>query len=195
MWSDFFFQVMATIGGAGVVIISGLKLLGTILSDRIARKEQRNIDSELERERQEYGVRRVQADLFAKSQFDVYLQLWAVLQELQLAIDAAWQSASPANVERLVDRIGATEKQLNAWSVLIDEKQLREIRRILGIVQGFKAGKEYLTQLRFDSPVDDDSMRSIQVQIERNRALRDQFATALDRLRRVFRDRMAALDR
>lgn len=82
------YNLLAVIGGAGVVVLGLSKFLGRIWGKRIERNEQRKIDAIPRLEDQEYGVRRVQADLFARNQYDVYLKLWGELQQLRLTVDA-----------------------------------------------------------------------------------------------------------
>src|SRR2546428_11032730 len=104
---DVVLKTLAAIGGVGVIVAGLSKWLGNVWRDRLRERERRQTEGELEVLRQQLGVRRAQVDLFAKSQFDLYVGLWKSLQDLRDAGDALWREASLENIERFAIQLRA----------------------------------------------------------------------------------------
>ena len=188
------YQVLAVIGGAGVIVLGLSAFLGRVWEKRIERQEQRQIDATAERERQEYGVRRVQTDLFARNQFDVYLKLWGELQALKLTIDALWDDVSDANLVRLTEQLRSAQYQLESWCLFIEPDHLARLRHTLRhtlhTIGNYSAGKFMLRDL-YDHNVSSANKSKIQQQIRRNADDRRDFEHALEALRLSFQRRMS----
>jgi len=64
-------DILAIIGGAGIVIIGLSKYVGDIWRDRLRERERKRTEIELESFRNNLLVKRVQTERFLKSQYDV----------------------------------------------------------------------------------------------------------------------------
>jgi hypothetical protein len=191
---DIIFEILATVGGAGVVIIGLSKLLGNIWRDRLKEQERKRSEIALETLRQHYSIRRVQADKFAASQYDIYLELWETLQALRLAVDALWGKVTKQNISNLLRQLRTTEQKVNDWSIFFEEEHLQELRRLLRIIESFHTGKLLLNEIRTEKDLDYLKLDEIKNQIEQNRKYKDQLENLLDELRCHFREQLSSID-
>ena len=72
--SELIVDILGVLGGAGIIILGLSKFIGTIVQNRIQEKERKQTEESLELDRQRYGLRRVQADRYANSQYEVYIE-------------------------------------------------------------------------------------------------------------------------
>lgn len=192
---ELIFQILATLGGAGVVVIGLSKLLGNIWQDRLKEQERKRTELELEAVRQLYNTRRVQADKFAGSQYDIYLELWETLQALRLTVDALWEQVTKQNISNLVRQLRTTKQKVNNWSIFFDEDHLQELRNLIKAIESFSTGKLSLEEIRSRNDLNYLRVDEIKNQVERNRHYKDQLEELLENLRRNFRERLSAGDR
>ena len=188
------YHVLAVLGGAGVLIIALSKWLGYVWRDRIKERERKKSEMELEYERQRLGLRRVQADKFAESQFDVYVELWQKLQGLSMLVDALWDSCTRQNIAMLANELTETKEKVKKWSMFFEEEHLRELRRMFDTLGNFESGKIKLIKIRSQDDMDKYYPIAIERQINQNRGYREEFNTILERIRQSFRDRFRGLD-
>jgi len=184
------YDVLAVIGGAGVVVIGLSAFLARVWEKRIERRERRQIDATAERERQEYGVRRVQADLSARNQFDVYLKLWGELQALKLTVDALWEEVTDGNLLRLTEQLRSAQHQVDSWCLFIEPDHLARLRRAFDMIGNYSAGKFALRDL-YKHNIASANKSKIHQQIHRNAHDRREFEDALEALSLSFQSRMS----
>lgn len=187
-------QILATVGGGGVIVIGLSKLLGNIWQDRLKEQERKRTELELETVRHLYNIRRVQADKFAGSQYDIYLELWETLQALRLTVDALWEQVTKQNVSNLVRQLRTTKQKVDNWSIFFDEDHLQQLRGIIKAIESFSTGKLSLEEIWSRNDLNYLQVGEIKTQVERNRHYRDQLEELLENLRRNFRDRLSARD-
>ena len=179
-------DVLAILGGAGIIILVLLKILGSIWRDRITQKQI-----------QKFGVRRIQADKFAESQFDVYIELWQSLQGLKFCVDATWEKATLENVKALKAELSITNRQINRWSLFINKKHLKALKNIIKTISDFEAGKTSLIQLNSLKLIDSwgkHLLYQIEKQVHENQELKQSFEILLEEIRREFQKSLTSLD-
>jgi hypothetical protein len=191
---DTMYKILAAVGGSGVIIIGFSKLIGNILRDRLKEQERKRSEFALETMRQHYSLRRIQADKFASSQFDIYLELWETLQALRLAVDVLWNKVTKQNISNLLRQLRTTEQKVNDWSIFFEEEHLQELRRLLGIIESFHTGKLLLSEIRTEKDLDYLKFDEIKNQIEQNRKYKEQLEQLLDKLRCYFHKQLSSID-
>ena len=188
------FQVLSAIGGIGVIVIGLSKFLGDLWRDRRKEDARRNTELELAQTHQRLENRRVQADKYTETQFDVYRELWESLQGLHLTVDALWQRCSKQNLVALARQLERTKKSVGNWSLFFETVHLRELNRLFKILEHFHLGKVRLLELRSDSELRDWHLHEVEQQIQENYRYKDEFDAFLEKLRRSFKDRLSSLE-
>ena len=194
---DLIVQLLAALGGAGILIIllSFLfRILGRIWPDLLKESERRRTEYGLELRRQLLGHRRIQADRFAESQYDIYLELWEALQALWLTVDALWHKATKQNISSLARELHATKAKIQKRSIFFEDSHLIELNRLIETLEQFKAGKIRLVDIRSQQDMREVSPYDIQREIESNRQYKEKFEELLDKLGRSFRDRLSDIE-
>jgi len=186
-------DILAVLGGAGIIILGLSKFLGVIWRDRIKESGRRDTEEALEAKRQRYGLRRVQADKFAESQFDIYIELWQMLQGLSLTVDSLWQRATKTNIETLARELAATKDKVNAWSIFFEKRHLKELNKLFEILENFETGKIRLVEIRSKNDMRDVSPEAVSYQIQQNRMFKEDFENLLEEMRDSFKSRLSEL--
>ncbi|MCK4347709.1 MAG: hypothetical protein KAW47_03750 [Thermoplasmatales archaeon] len=187
-------DILAILGGAGIIILGLSKFLGGILRDRIKESGRRDTEGALEANRQRYGIRRIQTDKYAESQFDVYIKLWQTLQGLHLAVDSLWHRATKTNIEALARELTATKEKVNAWSIFFEKRHLKELNKLFKILENFRAGKIRLIEIRSREDMGYVFPDVIRDQIEQNRSFKEDFEKLLEELRVSFKLRLSEIE-
>ncbi len=190
---ELLFQVLAAIGGVGVIVLGLFKFLGNVWRDRLKERERRHTALSVQDEGQRYGLRRVQTDRFAQSQYEVYVTLWQALQTLALAVDALWHKATASNVWSLATELEMARESVRKWSLFVEDHHLDDLERIFEILYFFKTGKLAVYEIRSRDHLHTVDLAEVEQQIEANRALKEQFEALLDQLRVSFRERLGNL--
>lgn len=187
-------DILAILGGAGIIILGLTKFLGGVWRDRIKESERRDTEEVLEVNRQRYGMRRVQTDKYAESQFDIYLELWQTLQGLRLAVDSLWHRATRTNIQVLAKELATTKEKVNGWSIFFERPQLIELNKIFKTLENFRAGKIRVVQIRSREDMDYVLPDAISNQIEQNRMFKEDFEKLLEKLRESFKLRLSEIE-
>lgn len=192
---DLLIQILATVGGTGVIVMGVSKVLSNVLQDRLKEQERKRTELELEATRHLHNTRRVQADKFAGSQYEIYLELWETLQALRLTVDALWEKVTKQNISNLIRQLHTTKQKVNNWSIFFDEDHLQQLRDIIKAIESFSTGKLSLEEIRSRNDFNYLRVDEIKNQVERNQHYKYQLEELLENLRRNFRDRLSAGDR
>ena len=187
-------DILAILGGAGVIIFALLKFVGAVWQNRIKERDRRETELNLEANRQRYGFRRIQTDKYAESQFDKYIELWQTLQGLRLAVDSLWHKATKSNIEALARQLESTKEKVNDWSIFFEKKHLRDLNRLFSTLENFRAGKIRIVEIRSREDMDYVSLEIIRYQIEQNRAFKQDFENVLEELRELFKTTLSEIE-
>lgn len=191
---DLIRDILAILGGAGIIILGLSKVLGGLLRDRIKESGRRDTEEALEANRQRYGIRRIQTDKYAESQFDVYIELWQTLQGLRLAVDSLWHGATRTNIEALARELATTKEMANGWSIFFVKRHLKELNRLFKVLENFKVGKIRLIEIRSREDMERVFPDKIRYQIEQNRMFKEDFEKLLEELRESFKSRLSEIE-
>lgn len=197
----FAFQVVltfiASVGGAGAIIIGVSNWLGGVLANRLLEKYKAEQAADLEelknrytREIEEYRTKATllisQVERFSTQQFSLYNQLWVALIGLKIAGDALWGEASLENLYRYAEQLRATRQAVQEGAIFLEECHYRQLLEILEVFQHYEVGKKRLVDLR--RPLarnrDRDYVEIDQIRI--NFEDRDRYSNLLDEIRGNF---------
>jgi len=193
--NELIIDILGTIGGAGIIIFGLSKFIGKIIQNRIKEKERKQTEETLELRRQEYGLRRVQADRYANSQYDIYIELWETLQGMKLAVESLWERANEQNIATLAKMLRKTRLKADNWSLFFDEDHLNELNRLLKILEKFSAGKECLIQFRNKDDIPKYFVEELEQQlISQNKNYKQEFESLLGKMRASFKKRLSTIE-
>lgn len=192
--AELIYKILAVIGGVGVISMGLLKFAGGIFRDRLKEQHRKSSEIEIERVRQRFELRRAQVDKFAQSQFDIYLEIWGTLSELELAVNTLWHTVTEQNIATLLRQLRTTKQKVKANSILFEKQHLDELERLFAIIENFTTGKLSLAEIRSKKDLDYIKVEEIKTQIEENYQYKDQLKRLLEDLERSFRTSLSSLD-
>ena len=187
-------DILAVLGGVGIVVIGLSKFLSGILRDRLKERERRGTELNIESHRSQLASRRIQTDQFLKSQYDVYIELWKSLQGLRFAVDALWQKANRNNIVALAKQLRYMRSQVDNWSLFFEETHLQELNRLLNILENFEGGKIELVRIRSSEDITRYFQNEIEKQIEQNRLYKEEFEQIIEEMRVSFKRRLSRIE-
>ena len=182
-------DLLALIGGAGIIILGISKLVGSIFQDRLKENQRRKTEESLERTKQIYANRRIQSDRFVSTQYDVYIELWKNLQGMKLSVNALWDEVSESNIIGLAGQLEIMQKQLNNWSLFFDSNHLKEIKNLIKILEDFHSGKMDLIRIRhnYENRIPRYFSEELEEEIiNKNKNYKEQFEEILEKIREDF---------
>jgi len=182
-------DVLAVIGGVGVILLILFEFLGHIWRDRLKERERRITEREL----QNINHRRIQADEFLSSQYEVYIELWKSLQSLKLLVDTLWDRATMDNIVLVANQLRVTKTKVNNWSIFFSSDHLRQLNKLFTSLEQLEAGKTRLVEIRTRQDVAEYMVSDIEYQINKNRQYRDQFMDLLETLRTSFQEKLSII--
>jgi hypothetical protein len=195
---EIIYHILAILGGAGAIVFGLSKFLGKVWANRLKERDRRESEAKLERLRQTFSVQRIQADRFAGSQYDYYVQLWDSLQALRIAVEALWQNATKSNIGTLGRQLRATRTKIDQWSIFFEEAHLVETMDLLEILEQFQIGKIALIEIRSASDLvrfpDPFVASQAQEQIDQNGGYRERFQQQLESIRISFQNRLSRME-
>ena len=187
-------DILAVMGGAGVIVIGLSKLLGGIWRDRLKEQARKNAEMDLETHKQLLSIRRIQTDRFVNSQYEVYIELWQTLQGMKLAVELLWEDASPQNVVTLASSLRKTREHVDNWSLFFEEGDFADLDRLLKIIEDFHAGKAELVRIRSTESLQKHVIEDIKRQIDQNKKYKEQFEVLLSQIRSSFKTQISRID-
>ena len=188
-------EILAMIGGAGVILFGLSKFVGTIWQNRTKEKERRVSEESLELDRQNYGIRRVQADKYANSQYDIYIELWQSLQGMRLAVDALWENANEKNIIALSKVLQELRFKIDNWSIFFEGTHIIEINKLLNILEEFSAGKSDLVRIRYNQNVPRYFVHELEERvISKNKNYKEEFESVVEKMRVSFQKRLSQIN-
>lgn len=191
---DILRDILAVLGGGGIVVIGLSKFFGGVFRDHLKEQERRETELNIELHKSQFASRRTQTDQFLKSQYDVYIELWGSLQSLRFAVDALWQKANRDNIAALAKQLRHVRSQVDNWSLFFENTHLKELNRLLSILEDFEAGKTTLVRIRSKEDIPRYFQHEVEQQIEKNRHYKEEFEQILEEMRVSFKGRLSRIE-
>ena len=193
--SESIINILGVLGGAGVIIIGLSTFIGKIMQNRIREEDRRQTEELLELDRQRYGLSRVQADRYANSQYDIYIELWQTLQGMKFAVESLWERANNQNIATLAKLLRQTRLKADNWSLFFDESHLKELNHLLKILEKFSAGKASLIQIRNKNDISRYFVEELEQRvISQNQHYKQEFESLLEKMRVSFKKRISTIE-
>ena len=193
--SDLVVQVLAAIGGIGVLVFGISKLAGTIVQNYLKERGRRSTALDLEYTRQRLAPDRHRAEKFASAQFEAYHTLWRSLQALRHAGEALWQEVNQQHLAAFAEQLRETNRIVEDGAIFFDDQEYKELNTLLRAFGNYEVGKVRLYELRSRSKVEEWSLPEVRRQISENRQHKQRYESLLDTIRVSFKDRLSRLER
>jgi hypothetical protein len=183
--------VLASAGGAAVVVGGMGAWLGRVWADRIVESQRANyardleiVKSELDRSRS--LELRNSAALFARCE-----NLWSHLADLKDAGDRLWERASRENIRQFFDALVQARTAAARGRLILPEELYRHLQLAFRAFEEFRFGKLQLIELRseeaFDRAFQMNSDEMIQDRIDQNAAAKAEYERIIDAVLKQLR--------
>jgi hypothetical protein len=189
MWQEIF-NILAGLGGFGVIIIAVSKLVGGIFRDHLKENDRKSTEIELVNERHLLDIRKIQVEKYNTSQFEVYLELWRTLINLQKKVDDLWGNVTETNIETLLRQLHTTQQKVNENAILFQEEHFQELQNLFEVINSFHTGKLSLCEIQTESDLEYIKIDEIGKQVNENINYKNQLKDSLDILRKDFREKL-----
>lgn len=154
-----FGALLASIGGATVVIIGLSKWFGDFMSKRLLDNFNNKHETELEGIKTKYQLEleKTKVDLekaksqflrYSEKQFDLYNDLWKVLLYTKYQADELWESAIPEKIPSFGEQIKLTRDAVNNNLLLIEDGHYEKLIELIVQFEQFQFGKVRLIDIR-----------------------------------------------
>ena len=144
---------------------------------------------------------------FTRSQYEAYTEMWNSLQDLRQVGDDLWDLADEKNLRAFAKQLRETKVIARKAELFLEEEDRSNLLSALYQFEGYSGGKGDLTQLRADSNIRDvlpeslyigpsreDINRAIKEQIKRNAWMKSKYEKILDKIRDLYRKRLAGFE-
>lgn len=132
----------------------------------------------------------IRGDDTYRSQIRLCRDICKSLQQLVFAGDSLWAEASPNNLEEFQEAVEEVKSVIEQNAVFFEPEDLRELRKMIGIFEKFKIGKEELINLRMFSGHNQNFDRLIKLQISRNGRYKRKYDLLVEKIRMSFKARI-----
>jgi hypothetical protein len=195
-----FGAVLASIGGAAVVIVGLAKWFGDFLANRLLssykNKHENDLEGlkshyqrELELTKNELEKAKSQFLRYSEKQFELYNDLWKVLLYTKYQADALWESAVPEKIPAFGEQITLTRHAVDDNLLLIEEGHYEKLIELIRRFEQFQFGKVKLVDVRKSIEEQGEPISSDQAKqtIELNRKTKDNYDQLLMEIGKSFR--------
>jgi hypothetical protein len=138
-----------------------IKLGANTLADTYKNKINHEFGKKLEDYKSQLEVLKASTLKYRDKQFELYIDLWKNLQDLQFATNDLWERANLPNLKKFEIALKKTHRQIETTSILLEEHHYRELEQIIIYLQQFNTGKGNLIAARRDTASDDEINRLV----------------------------------
>ncbi len=174
-WSGVFRIVtagLASVGGAGVIIIAVANWLAKLWANRILEHDKKRYNEQMEELLQKHrcelkelheqlNIYRECIVRYQSAQFTHYCGLCASLYDLRVKGDDLWESATTTNASNFQRQFKKTKQEIEKGSLLIEDEHYSKLRDILQRFEEYELGKRKLINARRDDINSGDIIRFI----------------------------------
>ena len=194
--------LLASIGGASVVILALSKWFGEFMSSRLLDRYNNKHETELEGIKSKYNseLESTKTELdkakslylrYSEKQFELYNDLWKVLLYTKQQADSLWEYATPDKIPSFIEQIKLTNNAVQDNLLLIEEDHYNKLKDLIKQFEEFKLGKEKLIDLRNISSEEiiakGFTMAETQATIDTNRQWKSRYNTLIIEIGKTFR--------
>lgn len=191
--------VLASIGGAGVIIIGISSWLGKVWANRILEKDRFKYSSlleelrigysrDLEERRSELEKSKTLFNRYSEHQFNLYNDLFRSLYDLKIAADNLWEVADFTRLRDFSIQLNSTINTIEKSILLIEDNHYEQLSKLLEEFSKFKVGKIELIYLR-NMTVNNNQINNHDIQrvINNNSILKDRYSRLIKEIGGLFK--------
>ena len=148
------FAALASIGGAGAIILGISKYFGNLFAKKYEQKLITNFQKEINDYQTELDILKRTTLRYSDKQFELYSRLWSSLQNLKISADNLWESANSKNLSNFSKQLQSTKNEIEKLSLFIENEHYSELIEIINHFSDFQIGKEMLIDYRQNTNLD-----------------------------------------
>jgi len=172
--------VIASLGGAGGIILGFSNFFGGLFAKRYEEKVKAKFQKEIDMYQSQLDVIKERTLRYSSTQFDFYSKLWSSLYDLKVLGDDLWQEASPIRLEKFSKQLKTTRAEIEKSSLFIEDEHYRELMEILLHFSEYQIGKKSLIEYRKENGFDDYSTEQM---IRQNGGEKQRYENLIKRIR------------
>lgn len=150
-WDEIFkliFAFLASIGGAGTIILGVSKFFGGLFAKRYEQKLIAKFQNQINDYQTELDILKRTTLRYSEKQFELYSILWSSLQNLKISADILWESANSKNLADFSKQLRKSKIEIEKASLFIEDDHHTELIQIINYLSEFKVGKKMLINYR-----------------------------------------------
>ncbi len=187
--------ILASIGGSAVVVGGLTGWVGKLWSDRIIESQKAQSQVELETLKSSLEIGRQQQMRISDARFELYTDIWNVLQDLQLVGEWLWERADRERIEQYVAVLSTAKHRTRRGRLILREDHYQTLMKCLAVFSEYRAGKMRLVEIRSDDQLaqslsehhPDQLHAEIRNQIEANGDTKAEYESILEDIAKDFR--------
>ncbi|MCP1425448.1 putative phosphohydrolase [Paenibacillus xylanexedens] len=191
-------SILASIGGASIIILGCSSWLGKIWAARIQEKDKQQYQKELEElkanyvrdleeKKSELEKRKILFNRYTENQFILYNDLYRSLYDLKIVGDRLWERAGKTNLKNFSQQLSKTKDSLEKSILLIEDNHYEQLTELLEAFSNYQIGKTRLIDLRnkpVDNYMDEEEISRI---IRRNNIDRENYSSLIKEIGILFK--------
>lgn len=197
--------LVASIGGASVIIVALAKWFGDFLSHRLLdsynNRHEKELEelkgkyaNELEETKSELEKAKLQFVRYSEKQFELYNDLWKVLLYTKQQADMLWQRVDPSQIPAFSEQIRLTRRAIDDNLLLIEDEHYNKLIQLIGQFEQFQFGKQKLIDIRTQMESGDDiqliTRDEAQSTIRKNKKTKDKYDELIMDIGKSFRNQI-----
>ncbi|OEY71913.1 hypothetical protein [Salegentibacter salarius] len=150
-WDETFrliFAALASVGGAGAIIVGFSKYLGELFSKKYEQKLIAKFQNQINEYQNKLDILKTTTLRYSDRQFELYSILWSSLQNLKISADNLWEKANSKNLVNFSKQLRETKIEIEKASLFIEDVHYKELAGIIKHFSEFEIGKKMLIDYR-----------------------------------------------
>ena len=139
---------IASMGGAGAIILVASKWIGQIWADKMSQSFQHQYDRQLEEYRNQLQIYSSAILRYSGEQFKLYNNLCHSLFDLKKSADALWDIASKQKLQVFSKQLMKTSDEIEKNYLLLEQQHYDQLNELLTPLKEYEIGKTNLIRLR-----------------------------------------------
>lgn len=206
MVTEEIFKIAAAIifsfGSAGAIIFSLATWLGKVWANRIFEQDRAKYAGEIEKIKVDFQkelegykgqleISKLLLNRYSENQFPLYNEIWIALYELRISADSLWREVNKENLRDLVNKLLASEIEIERKSLLIEEEHYRKLKVLIDKFWNFTIGKTRLIQMRRDHQMNTDLDMLGELTLTReNKIVKEEYDELVEEIRKTFKQQL-----
>lgn len=149
------FAALASVGGAGVIIVGISKYLGELFAKKYEQKLVAKFQNQINDYQNKLEILKKVTLRYSDRQFELYSILWSSLQNLKISADNLWEKASSKNLADFSKQLRETKIEIEKVSLFIEDEHYSELIKIIKHFSEFEIGKKMLINYRRTTNLDE----------------------------------------